>query len=185
MKKIIGGVLFSALVTLGFGCAQKSALVVAPIVPPAPAPVVASPAVAPTASLDGHYAYTDDTTGPLANQHIDVQTLPDGRLKIQGEAFWQGANPENIHNGIFAGVVNAASSRAVYASGKPYVQGDEDNKDYEGCVVVMDFSGDTIHVKDNAQCGGANVSFTGTYQKKNGAGSDWTHFEESTHAYEN
>lgn len=77
----------------------------------------------------------------------------DGKVKITGNAFWKGLG-DNIHIG------------EIDFSGIP-----ENNKlslgdagEYE-CRVKMQRVGKFLIVSDNLNCGGANVSFNGVYQR--------------------
>ncbi len=78
----------------------------------------------------------------------------DNKMKITGNAFWKGIG-DNIHIG------------EIDFSGVP-----ETNKlslgeegEYE-CRVKMQRIGKFLVVSDNLNCGGANVTFNGIYQKK-------------------
>lgn len=161
------GIAFILIALCGVGCAKplgKSSIAVGE---PTPGKPVIN-------NLNGHYKYTDDTSGPHANQFIDVEILPDNQLKVQGEAFWSPGDPQNINNGVFGGVATLSTGlHAVYSSG-----GDD------GCVVTMDFVGPTMSVKDNLKCGGMNVTFMGTYEKQEGVQSDWSGFEVKSHAFD-
>lgn len=75
-----------------------------------------------------------------------------GALRVEGEAFWHGANPENIHTGDVAG--EAAPSGNVL------------KLEAEDCRVTLRLVGAYLVVDDNNECGGANVSFDGVYRRR-------------------
>lgn len=75
-----------------------------------------------------------------------------GALRVSGEAFWRGANPENVHTGEFSG-------EAVPA-GNVLTIGDD------VCRVTLRLVGAYLVVGDNKQCGGVNVTFDGVYRRR-------------------
>lgn len=77
-----------------------------------------------------------------------------GRLHVEGEAFWQGANPENIHTGE----VNAEG--ALAGNMLTVVQDDDI------CKMTLRLVGDYLIADDNGDCGGMNVTFDGVYRRK-------------------
>jgi hypothetical protein len=88
---------------------------------------------------------------------LNVRLLSDGRLKIEGEAFWVGSN-ENIHTGDIRGIVSVNNFQAVYT----------DNN--TPCKLTLTFGSDDkikkaiINVSgDDGDCGGMNVTFNGIY----------------------
>ena len=76
-----------------------------------------------------------------------------GVLKVEGQALWRGLG-DNVH----VGEVNAAA--------RP--QGDVLSlvEEEGGCAVTLKMVGSYLVVRDNAQCGGANVRFDGVYRKR-------------------
>lgn len=81
-----------------------------------------------------------------------VETV-NGVTTLTGQAYWTGDNPGNTNEGNVNGTISVANSQAEY------------NED--GCTFNLFFSKDTLTVKnDNGQCGGANVTFDGTYTKQ-------------------
>lgn len=78
----------------------------------------------------------------------------DNKVKITGNAFWKGLG-DNIHIGEidFSGI----------PENNKLSLGDEG--EYE-CRVKMQRVGKFLIVSDNLNCGGANVTFNGVYQKK-------------------
>lgn len=74
-----------------------------------------------------------------------------GRLGIEGQASWQGLGG-NVHIGELAGEVAPERGGFTY----------ED----DACRVAAQLVGDYLVVKDNLQCGGVNVSFSGVYRRR-------------------
>lgn len=79
-----------------------------------------------------------------------------GTLRVAGEAFWHGVNPENIHTGDVGG-------EAAPASGVLSIVG---GSDYDICRATFRLVGPYLVVDDNGDCGGANVTFDGVYRRK-------------------
>ena len=77
-----------------------------------------------------------------------------GALLVEGEAFWHGVNPENVHTGDF--LIEAPPAGNVLNLGDAP----------EECRVTLRLVGPYLVVSDNKQCGGANVTFDGVYRKK-------------------
>lgn len=77
-----------------------------------------------------------------------------GTLRVEGEAFWHGVNPENVHTGEVGG--EAAPATGVLNIG--------DGDDI--CRATFRLVGPYLLVDDNGDCGGANVTFDGVYRKK-------------------
>jgi hypothetical protein len=77
-------------------------------------------------------------------------------LTITGYAFWRGTG-YNVH----VGELNGASKPA----GNELKIGENETGEYD-CKVTMRLVGKYLVVADNLQCGGANVTFSGVYQKK-------------------
>jgi hypothetical protein len=76
-----------------------------------------------------------------------------GQLRVEGEAFWHGVNPGNVHTG------------EVDAEGKPAgntLALDQDDI----CKITLRLVGKYLIADDNDQCGGANVTFDGVYRRK-------------------
>lgn len=90
---------------------------------------------------------------------LNVRLLSDGKLQIEGEAYWMG-NKDNVHTGDISGIVSVKDFQAVYTD--PNMP----------CKLTLTFSSDdkikkaVINVSgDNGDCGGMNVTFNGTYQR--------------------
>ena len=77
-----------------------------------------------------------------------------GRLRVEGEAFWHGANPENIHTG-------GVSAEAAPAGNTLMIDEGDDI-----CKMTLRLVGDYLIADDNGECGGANVTFDGVYRRK-------------------
>lgn len=77
-----------------------------------------------------------------------------GTLHVEGEAFWHGVNPGNVHTGEVGG--EAAPDGNVLTIG--------DGDDI--CRATLRLVGPHLIVDDNNECGGANVTFDGVYRKK-------------------
>jgi hypothetical protein len=76
-----------------------------------------------------------------------------GTLRVEGEAFWHGANPENIHMGDVDGEGSPAAGVLTLAQD-------------DICKITLRLVGDYLVADDNGDCGGANVTFDGIYRKK-------------------
>ncbi len=79
-----------------------------------------------------------------------------GYLNIFGEASWKGAG-DNIHIGELNGRFEHKKGVIEYSNG---------NDEYD-CKATLRLLGSYLIVNDNFNCGGANVSFSGIYRKKN------------------
>jgi hypothetical protein len=77
-----------------------------------------------------------------------------GTLRVEGEAFRHGVNPENVHTGEVNG--EAAPAAGVLSL------------DDDICRATFRLVGPYLIVDDNGDCGGANVTFDGVYRKRKG-----------------
>ncbi|HYH84841.1 MAG TPA: hypothetical protein VEX60_05115 [Pyrinomonadaceae bacterium] len=77
-----------------------------------------------------------------------------GLLRVEGEAFWHGVNPENIHTG-------AVDGEGLPAAGVLTLAPDDDI-----CKITLRLIGEYLVADDNGDCGGANVTFDGVYRRK-------------------
>ncbi len=75
---------------------------------------------------------------------------------IKGTAFWKGLG-DNIHIGELDGPAKFDDGKLLY--------GFDDEGEY-ACRVTLDRVGGFMLVSDNLNCGGANVTFSGVYQRK-------------------
>ncbi len=83
---------------------------------------------------------------------LDI-VLKKGVLAVKGETSWDGGGG-NVHVGSVDGSATPQGNvlRVV-------------DKE-EGCEVTLTFVGTRLVAHDNGECGGANVSFNGVYQKR-------------------
>lgn len=77
-----------------------------------------------------------------------------GELDISGEATWGSGN--RVHTGELGYTAKLAGDALKWV----------DPEDDEGCAGDMQLVGRFLIVGDNLKCGGANVSFSGVYQKR-------------------
>jgi hypothetical protein len=76
-----------------------------------------------------------------------------GALRVEGEAFWHGVNPDNIHTGELGGEAAPAGNVLTLDDG-------------DICRATLRLVGTYLIVDDNNDCGGMNVTFDGVYRKK-------------------
>lgn len=73
-----------------------------------------------------------------------------------GEAFWHGSGPGQIHTGEASGPLQRVGPNHLKLD-----QGDD------GCVIDLKYGArGTIDAEDNNRCGGMNVSFSWTYERQ-------------------
>lgn len=101
-------------------------------------------------NYDGNYEYCQFKN---ACNYINIKTLTDGKISINGQAFWVGQNTTNI--GSISGTIAINSQKAFY--------------DNNGCKINLSFGANQIVAEErqNSSCGGLNVFFDGTYTKSN------------------
>lgn len=97
----------------------------------------------------GEWAYADNDIKFTENK------LP-GTLNVTGNAFWKGLG-DNVHIGELDG--------RAEPKGTLLKLGEEDTDEF-ACKVTMRLVDSFLVVRDNMNCGGANVSFSGVYLKK-------------------
>ena len=85
------------------------------------------------------------------NSWIDVAELTGNKISVKGQASWEGsgASSGQINSGVIDGVVTLNGNKGVYSQ--------------NGCEINLAFVQSGLTAKDNNQCGGLNVSFTGEY----------------------
>ena len=93
-----------------------------------------------------------------------------GELSLSGEATWGALDPERVkrgavHIGNFDADVAPAGDALSFTVGTDGTLG-YDAGDASDCKVRMRRIGPLLLVEDNGNCGGLNVSFTGTYRRK-------------------
>lgn len=99
--------------------------------------------------LTGTYGLVEDP-----DNAIQVRHLPDGRLRFHLLALWKGANWEQYgpNLGEASGVIKLEKDRAVFRE--------------EGCTLSLTFTGDTVKIDQEGDCGfGHNVHAGGTYRR--------------------
>jgi hypothetical protein len=90
------------------------------------------------------------------NSIVISRTAAPGIYKIEGNALWKGLGG-NVHVGELDGAAKFTDRELKYS---------EDEQDESACRVTMQLVGKYMIVADNLNCGGANVSFSGVYQRK-------------------
>ncbi|MEO7323284.1 MAG: hypothetical protein ABIW82_00485 [Dokdonella sp.] len=110
----------------------------------------------------GHWRRDDEAD-------IRIRRLDDAHLEIEGDASWGGHDPERVENGgVHIGEIELTRLRLTgyvlhfIAGGgnSPPAAGAEHE-----CVVDLQWQAGKLLAKDNQQCGGMNVSFSGTYER--------------------
>jgi len=94
---------------------------------------------------------------------ITIQKKGDG-LHAEGDATFGALDPARVHRGAvnvgeFSGSLVIKDGAAVIADP------DADPKDSFACKLWLARSGEFLFVRDNGQCGGFNVSFSGLYRR--------------------
>jgi hypothetical protein len=79
-----------------------------------------------------------------------------GTLVVAGDATWKGFG-DNVH-------VGEIEETVVAPLGNTFKIGEEDDNEY-ACRASMQMIGKYLIVSDNMKCGGANVTFSGVYQR--------------------
>lgn len=88
----------------------------------------------------------------------DVPADPFATLAVTGEATWHGAG-DVIHTGEVDG--------PLVREGREMKLVRSDDPDADGCALTLRrMVANTLYVEDNGQCGGMNVTFTGTYHRE-------------------
>jgi len=87
-----------------------------------------------------------------------VKTTKSGIYNVTGNAFWKGLG-DNIHIGELDGEAKIIGDDLKY--------GEEDNNEF-ACKATFRLISNYLIVSDNLNCGGANVTFSGVYRRKNG-----------------
>ena len=103
-----------------------------------------------------------------AEADIEITALPDGTLKVMGQAAYGSADPGRVARGA----VNVGEMEGerkplgnMLAIGEDYTDPTKpwDETDRSECRARLQLFGRYLVVEDNVGCGGANVSFTGVY----------------------
>jgi hypothetical protein len=109
----------------------------------------------PGSGITGHYSARSRS----AENSLDVQLLPDGKVKIYLYASWIGSVATgNVNTGEIRAILPLSNGRtALYESGQ--------------CRITIRFAANKVIVRQSApvgDCGfGLNVSADGTYKKRN------------------
>jgi uncharacterized protein len=87
---------------------------------------------------------------------ISIIGLRTGRLYVSGTALWYGpqANIGQVNDGQMDGYTERVTT------------GNTASFDSDGCSANLLLRGNLLEVKDETGCGGLNVTFNGTYQRK-------------------
>lgn len=132
-------------------------------------------------NINGHYVSLQDANHYDEGIYFDIQKIDNNNIKFQANSYWTGADPENIHTGVIAGIIPLKNGKAVYEDnfGDPTDVYDPKQPDkFQGCHAEIIFKPDsTIRVDDNYRCGGANVTFMGDYKRKSFIIPDWSIFD--------
>lgn len=102
-------------------------------------------------------------------QDVVIKAAPGGMLSVKGDATWGmsawRAEHGSVHVGTLNGMVRPVRGVLSFTEGEgrtlPYTGGDAFS-----CKVRMIRRGPYLLVRDNDNCGGANVSFSGFYARK-------------------
>jgi hypothetical protein len=110
----------------------------------------------------GHWRRDDEAD-------IHIRRLDDTHLEIEGDASWGGHDPERVGNGgVNVGEIEPTQLRLtghvlhlIAGRGNAPPVADAEHE----CTVDLQLQAGTLLAKDNRECGGMNVSFSGTYQR--------------------
>lgn len=97
---------------------------------------------------------------------IRIEAAGEDRVVVSGDATWGAEDPERVERGgVHIGTIDPTTVAIGGESVVRFATGEEpdDPEDEYRCRVSMQLLGDRLLVSDNFQCGGANVSFSGTY----------------------
>jgi len=126
----------------------------------------------PEAELASAAATSDDWTGNWHRTEADLAIHPasGGTLHVQGDATWGMTDPERVkRGGVNVGTIDATiaprDGTLAFTVGTdatlPYAKGEEDD-----CRVTLTRRGPYLLARDNTNCGGHNVTFTGLYRRQ-------------------
>ena len=124
----------------------------------------------PEAALDVITAVPDDWTGQWHRIEADIAITPAGSaLHVQGDATWGAMSPERVqrggvHIGELNGTMAPLDGVLAFTMGDktlPYGKGDETD-----CRITMILRGPYLVARDNTNCGGQNVTFTGVFRHR-------------------
>ena len=91
----------------------------------------------------------------LGDNMIVLTVGRDGRLSVDGEAYWPSRDIPPSHSGGLSGAALPDGNRVTF----------EHDDDRPSCIVKLELlSPDLLAANDNGRCGGYNVSFGGVYK---------------------
>jgi hypothetical protein len=96
-----------------------------------------------------------------AGGEIDITNAADGGVTIHGEAIYRAA--QDTHNGVIDATVKLEQGVLAFADDGRVAF---DKAGADACLVRMRRAEALLVVEDNGHCGGADVTFTGFYRKK-------------------
>jgi hypothetical protein len=102
---------------------------------------------------------TEDYAGKwkFYDNDIEIKKTKDPKVfEITGNAYWKGFG-DNVH-------IGEVNGKAVW--NEKYLAYGEDVQVEDDCQVKLNLVRNYLIVKDNMSCGGANVTFSGVYQKE-------------------
>jgi hypothetical protein len=94
-------------------------------------------------------------TWHLRENEIRLQAMGD-RVHGEGDAVWQGPNPNQVHVGNFSADAMPADNHLRFVADAPAGE----------CRLSLTLLADLLAVTDNQGCGGQNVTFSGLYARK-------------------
>ena len=96
-----------------------------------------------------------------AGAEIDIKQAANGGLAIHGEAIFRAA--QDVHNGVIDAAAKPEQGIVAFADDGGVAF---DSAGADSCLVRMRRAAALLVIEDNGNCGGANVTFTGFYRKK-------------------
>ena len=96
-----------------------------------------------------------------AGAEIDIKHAANGGLAVHGEAVYRAA--QDIHNGVIDAAAKPDQGVLAFADDGGVAF---DKAGADACLVRMRRAAALLVVEDNGNCGGADVTFTGFYRKK-------------------
>jgi hypothetical protein len=94
-------------------------------------------------------------TWRLRDNEIRLYATGD-RVHGEGDAVWQGPNPNQVHVGNFSAKATPTDNHLRFTADVPPSE----------CKLSLTLLVDLLAVTDNQACGGQNVTFSGLYARK-------------------
>ncbi|MEO5558319.1 MAG: hypothetical protein ABIO49_01315 [Dokdonella sp.] len=100
---------------------------------------------------------------------IHIRGVDARHIEIEGDAMWGADDPARVANGsVHTGEIELTRARLTgytlhIFEGQGNAPPEHDDK--QGCYVDLTLLNGTLLVKDDDQCGGQNVTFSGEYQR--------------------